>query len=448
MQFKESEFVELKRIFIDDIKKGIIAFANSNGGNIYIGISDNGEVIGVENTDNIILSINNMIRDAIKPDITLFVQTKSESINNKSIINIAVQRGTNRPYYLSGKGIRPDGVFVRHGASSVPATDTAIRRMIRETDGDSFEKLRSVIQEFTFESAEIEFKKRGIDFEAFQMVTLGIMTSDRIYTNLGFLLSDQSVHTIKAAFFQDTTQQIFKDRREFTGSLFKQINEVYDFIDMHSKTKATFDKLLRIDTRDYPEEAIREALFNAVVHREYSTSGSILIKIFSDRLEFISPGGLADGIELDDITSGYSVCRNQMLAQTFYRLSLIEAYGTGILKIFDNYADFPVKPKIEVTPNVFKMILPNKNIDIKQDISSVSETPQKKVLNFAEENGSVTRKQAEDLLELSQTAAGSILRKLHEVGYLIKSGGSKNTVYYINKSKRYGEYDKLYRQGK
>lgn len=434
MQFKESEFVELKSIYTDDIKKEIVAFVNSNGGNLYIGVADDGEVIGVGNADDTILSINNMLRDSIKPDITLFLQSHIKTVDDKNIINIFIQRGTNQPYYIAGKGIRPEGVYVRHGAASVPATDTAIRRMIRETDGDSFEKLRSVTQDFTFKSAEAEFAKRNIEFGVSQMITLGMMTADKIYTNLGLLLSDQCVHTIKAAFFQGETQQVFKDRREFTGSVFKQINDVYDFIDMHNQTKATFDKLLRVDSRDYPEEALREALFNAVVHREYSTSGSILIKMFSDRIEFISPGGLADGIELDDITSGYSVCRNQLLAQVFYRLRLIEAYGTGILKIFENYKDFPIKPKIEVTSNVFKTVLPNKNIAVKQGLSDVAEVPKNKVLDFISTNGSITRKQTEDLLGLSQTAAGNVLRKLYEAGVLTKSGGSKNTAYYIPKS--------------
>ncbi|MDR1961302.1 MAG: putative DNA binding domain-containing protein, partial [Gracilibacteraceae bacterium] len=301
MIYRESETVELKQQVIDDIKLEVMAFANSDGGTVYVGVHDSGEVLGLENAQADLLSVNNSLRDSIKPDITLFAHSHIETVEGKEIIVINVQRGTNRPYYIAGKGIRPEGVYVRHGAASVPATDTAIRKMIRETDGDSYEKLRSVEQNLDFTSASAEFAKRNVPFGTSQMGTLGVASADGVYTNLGLLLSEQCVHTIKTAVFQDTTQQVFKDRREFRGSLFSQINDVYDYLDMHNQTQATFEKLLRIDRRGYPETALREALLNAVVHREYATSGSIFVKIYSDRVEFISPGGLVNGIELDDI---------------------------------------------------------------------------------------------------------------------------------------------------
>ena len=136
--------------------------------------------------------------------------------------------------------------------------------MIRETDGDSYEKLRSVEQKLSFNSAKAEFAKRKVKFGDSQMATLGLMNTDKIYTNLALLLSEQCVHTIKVAIFQDTTQQVFKDRQEFAGSLFKQINDVYNYIDLNNKTTATFNKLLRIDSRDYPETALREALLKGI----------------------------------------------------------------------------------------------------------------------------------------------------------------------------------------
>ena len=262
------------------------------------------------------------------------------------------------------------------------------------------------------------------------MATLGIMNNGKIYTNLALLLSEQCVHTIKAAIFQDTTQQIFKDRQEFGGSLFKQINDVYNYLDLNNKTTAKFDKLLRIDNRDYPETALREALLNAVVHREYSTSGSILIKMFSDRVEFISPGGLVSGIEVEDIMSGYSACRNPDLAEVFYRLQLIEAYGTGIMKIFEAYKTSLAQPKIEVTPNVFKMILPNLN---SVPTANTARTPEEIIIRYVKDNGSTNRKQAENILALSQTAAGKILRKLVELGELTREGHSRNVRYFVSK---------------
>lgn len=281
--------------------KEIIAFANCDGGQLYIGVQDDGTVVGVDDPDGVSLQISNMVRDAIKPDITMFVHYKTIEENGKDIVAVDIQRGTDRPYYLAKKGMRPEGVYVRQGYSSVPATDTAIRRMIKETDGDRFEAMRSLNQELTFEAAKKEFDLRNVEFGPQQMRTLKLVDQDNLYSNLGLLLSDQCVHTIKVAVFQGTDQTVFKDRREFCGSLLRQMNEVYDFIDFRNQTRATIEKLLRIDVRDYPEIAVREALLNLLVHRDYSFSASALISIYADRIEFVSIGGLMPGIDLEDI---------------------------------------------------------------------------------------------------------------------------------------------------
>lgn len=310
MRFQETEVVELKAMVQDDIKKEIIAFTNCNGGTVYIGVADNGDILGVENADECALQISNMVRDAIKPDVTMFIHYETLNCDGREVVAVNVQRGTNRPYYLAKKGLRPEGVYVRQGYSSVPATDTAIRQMIKETDGDSFENMRSIDQALTFEATKKEFEKRNVAFGQPQMQTLKIVSADGIYTNLGLLLSEQCPHTIKAAVFEGTNQNVFKDRREFSGSLMQQMNEVYEYIDFHNQIHATFHKLLRIDTRDYPEVAVREALLNSLVHRDYSFRASTLISIYNDRIEFVSIGGLLPGLELDDLIMGVSVCRN------------------------------------------------------------------------------------------------------------------------------------------
>ncbi len=247
MIFQEIETVELKAIVVEDIKKEVIAFANCEGGKLYIGVQDDGTVSGLDNPDETSLQISNMVRDAIKPDLTMFLHYETVTVDGKKIVTVDIQQGTERPYYIAKKGLRPEGVYVRQGYSSVPATNTAIRRMIKETDGDHFEEMRSLEQNLTFESAKKVFAERNVKFGLTQMKTLGMATQDGIYTNLGLLLSDQCVHTIKAAVFQGTTQSEFKDRREFSGSLFRQMDEAYDFIDFRNQTHSTFDKLYRID---------------------------------------------------------------------------------------------------------------------------------------------------------------------------------------------------------
>lgn len=446
MLFRESETVELKEVVVDDIKKEIIAFANCDGGKMYIGVRDDGTVIGLDNADSVSLQISNMVRDAIKPDITMFLHYETIVENGKNVVVVDIQRGTDRPYYLAKKGMRPEGVYVRQGYSSVPATDTAIRRMIKETDGDRFEAMRCLNQDLTFEATKKEFELRKTDFGAQQMRTLKLIDQDGLYSNLALLLSDQCVHTIKVAVFQGTDQTIFKDRREFTGSLMQQMNEVYDFIDFRNQTRATIEKLYRVDVRDYPEVAVREALLNLLVHRDYSFSASAFISIYEDRIEFVSIGGLMPGIDLEDVMVGISVCRNQDLANVFYRLHLIEAYGTGMGKIMKAYESMQVKPVIETTKNAFKIILPNINAKYETENATVktkSGTPvtvhtekklsdeEEKILEYARKHGAITRNDVIGLLEVSASTAARVIRKMVKTNLLEQKGKARNTHYTI-----------------
>ena len=437
MTFQESETVELKAIVVEDIKKEIIAFANCEGGKLYIGVQDDGTVSGLDDPDSASLQVSNMVRDAIKPDLTMFLHYETLMVDGKKIVAVDIQQGTERPYYIAKKGLRPEGVYVRQGYSSVPATNTAIRHMIKETDGDHFEEMRSLEQNLTFEKARKEFADRNIKFGPPQMKTLGIMTQDGVYTNLGLLLSDQCVHTIKAAVFEGTNQNQFKDRKEFAGSLFQQMDDVYDFIDFRNQTHSSFEKLRRIDRRDYPEVAVREALLNLLVHREYSFRASTFISIYTDRIEFTSIGGLVNGVTLKDVTMGISVCRNAKLANVFYRLELIEAYGTGILKIMDAYEGTGMMPQIETSDNAFKIILPNLNAKTEQaeseNVSSGNSTEEEKVIALAKERGFVTRKEVEILLGVGQTTCGRLLKQMIGNGLIVQEGKGKNTHYCLPK---------------
>ena len=435
MVFRESETVELKSIVVEDIKKEIIAFANCEGGKLYIGVQDDGTVVGLDDPDGVALQISNMVRDAIKPDVTMFLRYKTIEEQGKKLVVVDIQQGTERPYYIAKKGLRPEGVYVRQGYSSVPATNTMIRRMIKETDGDHFEDLRSLEQNLTFQAAKKEFEQCKVTFGVPQMKTLGIMNQEGIYTNLGLLLSDQCVHTIKAAVFEGTTQNEFKDRREFAGSLFEQMNEAYDYIDFRNQNHSTFLKLHRIDRRDYPEAAVREALLNLLVHREYSFRASSFISVYLDRIEFTSIGGLISGMTLQDVMMGISVCRNAKLANVFYRLELIEAYGTGIRKIMEAYEGSARKPKIEVTENAFKITISNRNIsnasDEETEDQKESVEQEKRVMKLAKENGSVSRKEIEGVLGISQSTGGRLLKKMVAAGQIVQIGKGKNTHYVL-----------------
>ncbi len=444
MPYLESETVELKSVVVDDIKKEIVAFANSDGGTLYVGVRDDGEVVGLDDPDGATLQISNMAGDAIKPNVTMFIHYKTIENDGKKIVEVKVQRGTDRPYYISKKGMRPEGVYVRQGFSSVPATDSAIRRMIKATDGDCFEAMRCLDQELTFDATEKEFELRSVEFGPQQMRTLKLVDNDGLYSNLALLLSDQNPYTVKVAVFQGTNQMIFKDRREFSGSLLRQMNDVFEYVDLHNLTRATIEKLMRIDVRNYPVVAVREALLNLLVHRDYSFSASASIIIYDDRIEFVSIGGLLPEIELEDVLAGISACRNQNLANLFYRLYLIEAYGTGLSKIIESYDGVPEKPVISTTKNSFKVVLPNVNAKYETSASLAStqitassthvlktDDREQRVIAYIQEHGAITRPEAEELLNVSASTASRLINKMLKSGKLLQSGNARGISYTV-----------------
>ena len=435
----ENQNIEFKQEYVPDIRKEVMGFANAEGGTVYVGIRKDGTVFGVGDPDGVMLQIVNSLKDALAPDIMPFVRVNSVEIEGKQVVEINVTTGTNRPYYLREKGLKPSGVYVRKGSSTQPMTEEGIREMILQNSGRSFELCRSMNQELTFHTLQAEMQKRLIELGTSQMRTLKLIGEDGLYTNLALLLSDQCETTTKVALFQGTDKEVFRDRKEFTGSILKQLEEVYQFINLLNKTKATFSGLDRTDMRDYPEEAVRESLLNSIVHRDYSFSGSNLVNIYENRMEFVSLGGLVSGLELKSIFLGVSQSRNPNLAAVFYRMRLIESYGTGIGKIERAYKTYQFQPEFETAKGVFRVTLPNRNEKQEREERAkdhvdtmVSLNEQKSlIVQYAKENGSVTRKEVEDLIGAGTTKAFRLLKELCEAGKLEQKGNGKLSTYII-----------------
>lgn len=410
---------------IDDIYKEVIAFANTDGGVIYIGIDDKGNLTGIDNVDETYTRLTNGIRDAIAPDVTMFVRYV---LQDNKVIQIEVGEGSYKPYYLKSKGMKPNGIYVRQGASSVQASPAQIRKMIKDSDGDVFEEMRAPQQELSFQEAERTFMRYKVDFSEEKYIALGLRNiHDDQYTNLAMLLSDQCQHTTKIAVFGDEANITFKDAKEFGGSIFKQLDDSYTYLTLCNRTAATFKGLERVELSDYPEDALREALLNALVHRDYSYSGSIIINVNDSCIEFISIGGLLPGLSADDIRNGISQPRNRKLAEIFHRLRLIESYGTGIRKIYALYKDCAVQPRIEVTTNTFKLVLPNMNASgsVAESASETVEkapvviTPQMKtVMDYLAEYGEMTDEDMRELLNIKKTRAYLLARQMNETGLI------------------------------
>ena len=436
----ESSNTEFKREYTENIRKAVVAFANTDGGTIYIGIDDDGTAVGVADVDDVQKRVISLCRDRIQPDLMMFLSCDRIMIEGKDVVRLQVQRGTACPYYLKGKGIRPEGVYVRRGSVSLPASEAQIRKMIREAGDFHYEQERSLEQELTFKEAERFLQEAGISFGEAERRSLRIVSSDGLYTNLGLLLSDQCQHTVKVAVFSGKKQVVFRDRREFSGSLLLQVNQVIEYLDFHNALHSEIRGMKRLDSRDYPVESLREAIFNAFVHRDYGFSGSILVSVYEDRIEILSLGGLAEGVTYNDMMLGVSIPRNPKLAEIFYRLHYIEAFGTGVRRILTDYANSEEKPQFLVSDNAVKVILPNLHAEWNHPVSSVDvvqDERQEYTSEIAADEGVYqlivagldSRKKLQSELGFSLTKTVNILRKLLDEGRIQRVGNGKNTRY-------------------
>ena len=326
-------------------------------------------------------------------------------------------------------------------------------------DADDFEELRAMNQNLTFSAMKECFQKRNIPFSEEEFASLGLRNpADKQYTNLAWILSDQCQHTLKIAVFEGEEKSIFKDRREFSGSIFQQLEEGYAYLQLVNRTAGRVSDLEMSDLIDYPEEALREALLNAVVHRDYSFGGSIIINANVACIEFISPGGLLAGLSKEDICNGISLPRNKKLAELCLRLKLIESYGTGIGKMYRAYKDCDQKPEFIITSNTFKVILPNRNSEPKenekdkkakhscsylpfpkeinpgflmerQSIYKPLSLQKKTVLSYLEEHKNMSEKELQELLQIRKTRAYLLSREMQEEGLIVIEGRGEKKVF-------------------
>lgn len=461
MTLRESERLELKREVCEGIVRSVVAFANSDGGRAVVGVDDFGEVVGVEDPDDVMLRIGSMLRDGICPEITHFVSIRSEVIDGKSVVCVDVERGDNRPYCLARKGFCPQGVFVRFGPGNSPVSWGEIRRMIREADGDSFELRRSGRQDLTFLSARRAFEANGRTFEESAYPSLRVVDGSGYYTNLALLLSDQCPYSVRCAVIDDTGREYqFLNRQECTGSVFEQLERAALFLDAANRLRSSVEGYVRVDAREYPERAVRETLLNCIVHRDYESNAATLVKVFSDRMTFVSGGGLPEGLTCNLMMRGMSVPRNPHLARIFQRLGLVEGWGSGVPFVVDAYASFGLAPTYEPSSTALFVTLPNLNTyDPQRRLRLVGDpgpdgesqsgeglgpitiehlgtarlgggmVREDWLLRFAREHGEFTRDEAQRELGLGRDATLKVINSLIEQGKLEKEGLTRAVRY-------------------
>ncbi len=445
----ESETLEFKREVTKTFCREIVAFLNTRGGRILVGIDDDGTVLGVRDPDAEMRRIVDMAVNDVCPEIREFLSLSVIEVEGFDVVEVTVEEGDRKPYCIAQKGFIPAGVYVRCGSSNTHASVELIRSMILESDGAAYEERRCANQDLTFTRAAEEFRKAEIEFGPAQQRTLGLTTSEGRYTNLALLLSDQNPFSIRCAVFNDTRGLEFQSRKEFDGSLLAQIDSVLDYLDLTNRTCNKYEGARRIDRRDYPLQALREAILNSVVHRDYDCDGPVLIRVYLDRMEIVSLGGLVRGITMEDLGYGVSVSRNPKLAQVLYRLRLVEGYGLGIQTIYAVYSGHHTEPVFDAAPNTFVAILPNLNYGLPTtryaSIGAKTRKPPVKVetaiavpgcvgredalLSLASSTDSFTRSQASQLLATGRDATLAVLNKMVREGKLVKTGSTKAVRY-------------------
>lgn len=449
--FSESDVVEFKREFSRRALKTVVAFANTSGGVLYVGIDDDGSVRGVENPDEVMLAATNAIRDSIKPNPAVIAECEKVEFEGKAVVGIRVERGVDRPYYLADKGMRPEGVYVREGSASYMASEREIVGMLKESRKESFDSGRSLRQDLTFDGTRAYFARKGLELNDAQMRSLRMIDKDGQYTNLAWLLSDQCDAVIKLADFFGVNRTTFKDRLEVTGSALVQFDEARKFLAEHMHYKTKFVDMERVDYEDFPPDAAREALINAIIHRDYEIAAPTLISVLEDRLEFTSHGGPPVSLSLTEFEWDVSVPRNPLLAAVFYRVRLIEAYGTGIKRIFEAYRGSGVSPEFNMTKHLVRVRLPNRNYEgddafwrcpddvvipigpSERGADGVSDLREQERLVFAmlEESGPLRRAELQERFSFSQATLLRILGRLKDKGLIRAEGNTRRRVYRV-----------------
>ena len=365
MRYIESEIIELKSTLTEDTKNEIIAFLNSYlGGTIYIGVNNKGEVLKYDQKQNDLFEskIINWIRDeAIYPNCSEYISIKT---NKDGVLTISILPGNDKPYYLKEKGPKPSGVYIRYGRNKSQASKEEITRMIMEANHTSYELGISEIQKLTFITLKLKFEEKHLNFESFKMITSGFVRNNK-YTNLAFIFSDQYDVETKIGVYYGLDRALFKSKKEFNGSILKQIDKTLEYYELCNETRIVIDgSPTRKEYKSYNIKAAREAILNCYCHRDYSRNSNIKIEFFDDRCEIISPGGFYGGLTLNDALNGIQSFRNKYLVILLHKLGYIENYSSGINRIFKEYDGYMKKPIILSELTYFKIIFPNLNYDL------------------------------------------------------------------------------------
>ena len=338
----ESKILELKEKLPDNksIAKTVIAFANTAGGKIIVGINDKLKITGVDANSVYALKdkIVSVIFDSCSPDILPEIYTIN--INGKLLLVIEIFRGNLMPYFLKSEG-KSDGVYIRVGATNRKASPQIIEELQRHKRYVSFDEEINydiTVREPDMLPIKARFAKIGKTLNDEKLRNLKLIKTDRgitYPTNALLILLGKFPHcTVKCARFKGVTMETFIDKKEYRGNIFSVIENTQSFILNHINLSAKIEGLYRTDSYEIPIVALREALINALIHRDYANFGrDVKVGVYDDIVNIVSPGALPNIVTVEDILRGRSEIRNKVIANVFKELGLIEQWGSGISRI-------------------------------------------------------------------------------------------------------------------
>ena len=359
---RETRTKEFKEMITNTFLKTVSAFSNYDGGEIFFGIDDNGNIKGLPDVKQACLDIENKINDGItpQPDYTLELQ------NNDRTVKLTVKSGLQKPYLYKSKA------YKRNDTATIETDTLELSRLILEGKNIRFEELPCEDQELTFDTL-CQKLKECIQIETFNqdtLKTLNLYSSAAGYNNAAGILADKNHFPgIDIMRFGENISVIHKRATFENISIlagYEKVSEIFRDYYQYEEIQGTERK----KAEKIPEAAFREAIANALIHRVWDVESQIRVSMFDDRIEIISPGGLPSGITEDEYLSGkLSVLRNRNLANVFYRLGFVEIFGTGITRIKQLYEEGLNQPDFEVSENAIKIVLPvfEKNLNLTED---------------------------------------------------------------------------------
>lgn len=456
----ESKNVEFKESLPDkSIKymKSVVAFANGSGGKIIFGIADKTrEVIGVSREDifrtmdAIINAVSDSCEPAIIPDITL------QTINEKTVIVVEVSEGRQRPYYIKSLG-RENGVYVRVAGTTRFADEYMIKELMFEgsnryfdqtlctgwniTDAD-IDALCHAMKEQAVKNAHNEEQKALIkDVGRQQLCSWGILIErdEKYYPSNAYaiLTGCGALHVAtQCGVFKGSTKEIFVDRREYTGPIWEQIDQAYQFVLRNIHMGAVFEGIYRQDVYEIPPDAIRELIINAAVHRSYLDHGNTQIAIYDNRLEITSPGKIPMGQTLKRMKEGYSQIRNEALAYAFSYMNLIEHWGSGIPRIISKVKAAGLREpefiggEVDLRINIYRgqikvSDLKNAHDDPNHDLNRPKTDLESRLIKVIRRNPEMTHKALGEELFVSAATIKRALTKMQQEGKVVREGSNR-----------------------